>query len=414
MSDTRDEAEQEMVSAGIASGMEDELGSSLPSSFSLPKSEKKHTKPAAETRAEESENPETSAESSEPVPGMDEWKDTYESYLSTWQAESTEARAKAEATRKRIEDEQAAALKSEADKIKAEKTAAEEKKRQEENRKKLEAELASEGARKKKGTSASEDREKKVKEAWELVRGGGQAKEGEEVVTDARGTMPQDVASGHANAPGQTREPTAYDPTTSTEPLPPSMQESTPASPLPVPTESATLSRHSATTSAWANVSGSGGPFSSGEDSPRESGSGMSSGEMIDIPPASTSQAGQATTDATPHGISSGPDNSSAGPSGGQNNDGPPTQPPSLTLSVFTMPSHLTFSRVVAVLGINLVLPFINGVMLGFGEIFAREVVRVGQIWYRDSGIFGWRRSPRGSTGGRGTTGVGLSGNGGF
>jgi hypothetical protein len=72
---------------------------------------------------------------------------------------------------------------------------------------------------------------------------------------------------------------------------------------------------------------------------------------------------------------------------------------------------------VIAVLGINLVLPFINGVMLGFGEIFAREVVRVGKLVYRgERGLFGWRR--RGGSddfaGGRGVTSVGLSGSGGF
>jgi hypothetical protein len=47
--------------------------------------------------------------------------------------------------------------------------------------------------------------------------------------------------------------------------------------------------------------------------------------------------------------------------------------------------------------------------MLGFGEIFAREVVRTSRHWWRAGlGIFG-----RGS-GGRGTSGVGLSGSGGF
>ena len=84
------------------------------------------------------------------------------------------------------------------------------------------------------------------------------------------------------------------------------------------------------------------------------------------------------------------------------------------------MPSHLTFSRVVAVLGINLVLPFINGVMLGFGEIFAREVVKVGRIWYREGGssvgmLLGKKEEGRSSFGGaRGVAAVGLSGSGGF
>jgi hypothetical protein len=75
---------------------------------------------------------------------------------------------------------------------------------------------------------------------------------------------------------------------------------------------------------------------------------------------------------------------------------------------------------VFAVLGINLVLPFINGVMLGFGEIFAREAFKVGRLVFRgERSFFGWRGgnasgdAERGA-GGRGVAGVGLSGSGGF
>ena len=51
-------------------------------------------------------------------------------------------------------------------------------------------------------------------------------------------------------------------------------------------------------------------------------------------------------------------------------------------------------SLVLSSLAINLLLPFINGVMLGFGEIFAKDVV---------VGWFGWR-TRRGST----AAGLGL------
>ncbi|QRV75389.1 hypothetical protein RhiJN_03404 [Ceratobasidium sp. AG-Ba] len=54
-----------------------------------------------------------------------------------------------------------------------------------------------------------------------------------------------------------------------------------------------------------------------------------------------------------------------------------PATPPSLTLTVFDSNAS-TRTRVVALvssLAINMLLPFINGVMLGFGEIFARNVV---------------------------------------
>jgi len=91
------------------------------------------------------------------------------------------------------------------------------------------------------------------------------------------------------------------------------------------------------------------------------------------------------------------------------------------------------------VVGINVILPFINGIMLGFGEIFAREAVQVGRTWWRESGSWfgasrrtngGWRDAVRGGGvdgtgegrdrgvesygGARGVSGVGLSGSGGF
>ncbi|KAH7342126.1 hypothetical protein B0J17DRAFT_649587 [Rhizoctonia solani] len=54
-----------------------------------------------------------------------------------------------------------------------------------------------------------------------------------------------------------------------------------------------------------------------------------------------------------------------------------PAPPPSLTLSIFDS-SLPTRTRVIAIfssLAINMFLPFVNGVMLGFGEIFARNVI---------------------------------------
>jgi len=73
-----------------------------------------------------------------------------------------------------------------------------------------------------------------------------------------------------------------------------------------------------------------------------------------------------------------------------------------------------------AVLGINMVLPFINGVMLGFGEIFAREVFKVGRMvyygersWFRSEGDTSKGKDNQ-YAGGKGVAGVGLSGSGGF
>ncbi|PFH53072.1 hypothetical protein AMATHDRAFT_55442 [Amanita thiersii Skay4041] len=61
--------------------------------------------------------------------------------------------------------------------------------------------------------------------------------------------------------------------------------------------------------------------------------------------------------------------------------------PPTATLAVFDS-SLSTRTRVKALLSslaINLLLPFVNGVMLGFGEIFAKNVL---------VGWFGWNRRP--------------------
>ncbi|KAJ3830228.1 hypothetical protein F5880DRAFT_1606910 [Lentinula raphanica] len=69
----------------------------------------------------------------------------------------------------------------------------------------------------------------------------------------------------------------------------------------------------------------------------------------------------------------------------------PPAAPASATLSVFDT-SLSTSTRVKAfasALAINLLLPFVNGVMLGFGEIFAKNVVL---------GWFGWKTNTPGST----------------
>ncbi|KDQ57164.1 hypothetical protein JAAARDRAFT_207487 [Jaapia argillacea MUCL 33604] len=65
----------------------------------------------------------------------------------------------------------------------------------------------------------------------------------------------------------------------------------------------------------------------------------------------------------------------------------PQREPPvtSVTLSVFddTLPRKTRVLALISALSINLFLPFINGVMLGFGEIFAKEVV---------VGWFGWNK----------------------
>ena len=155
--------------------------------------------------------------------------------------------------------------------------------------------------------------------------------------------------------------------------------------------QSGTLSRHSATSQAWEEISHNSSP------------------DQATPPEALTDEDDIVRISRPGQGPSRG-----GGPS---QPPGPPVQPPSLTLSLFTGPSgSLSVTRILAVLGINLILPFVNGVMLGFGEIFAREVIKVGTVWWRTGGSF-WamfmgRDEPRAFGGARGVSGVGLRGSG--
>lgn len=359
---------------------------------------------AADEANPTTDGPSTEGETSIEIEGMKEWKETYEAYLSQWHAESAEARKKALETRVTIEKQREEEAKKGSDSVKAQKAAqkAQEKKERDAQRLKEELEGKAAAAAKAAQGQGSGEREQKVKEAWEMIKAAGEG-EVKEVTTDARGATAEDFAGGQALPAGQSRPPvqqasfmtstrsnadaqTAYDPTTSTEPLPPSMTD-TPSPSRPAPTDSAAVSRHSATSQAWEEISG---PSSSSHES-------QESGDIVKVPHPRFKQPEQAQNP-------------------------PPAAPPSLTLSLFTMPGHLSFRRVMAVFGINLILPFVNGVMLGFGEIFAREAVRVGRVWYREGGsffghMFGRRQGGAGEVGGaggRGVAGVGLSGSGGF
>lgn len=95
-------------------------------------------------------------------------------------------------------------------------------------------------------------------------------------------------------------------------------------------------------------------------------------GESQTVQPASSSSPVAESSKSTP-----------TQPAGSSSSQGHPQQPPSLTLSLFSGSGHRSLARIAAVVGINLVLPFINGVMLGFGEIFAREVISWTRNWWR-------------------------------
>lgn len=72
--------------------------------------------------------------------------------------------------------------------------------------------------------------------------------------------------------------------------------------------------------------------------------------------------------------------------------------PPSATLSVFdsSLSTRTRATALASALAINLLLPFVNGVMLGFGEIFAKNVVL---------GWLGWKTATAPAAG---TTGLGI------
>ncbi|OWZ76567.1 hypothetical protein C365_04718 [Cryptococcus neoformans Bt85] len=372
MSDTRQDAQQELHTQ-VEANIEDSLGSALESSFNIPPPPPKSQTSVPSQGEEQAPAPATSA----PVPGLGEWPQTLQGYLDEWQAESAVARAKAEATRKRFEEERAAEAKTAEVSKKADKKNKEDEEKRKRDAERLRQELEGEEDEVQGGKGHGHGDKSRVKEAWELVaKKEGQNKDTPVVETDVRGVTGEDVLAGRAGEK-EVKAP-AYHPTTSTDPIPPIFQDPKPVAPAPAPTESATLSRHSATSQAWEEISGQ----SSG------------SGEQVSPPRSSDSD-----------DIVQVPSNPEKAPE----TPLPPTQPPSLTLTLFTNASALSIPRIFAVIGINLVLPFINGVMLGFGEIFAREVVKVGKaVWRGERSLFNWNRSS--GLGGRGTTGVGLSG----
>ena len=157
---------------------------------------------------------EEAQEDAPPVPGMDEWKATYDSYLHEWQAESSIARQKSEEVRKRIEEEAAAKEKAAADELKAKKKAEQEAQKRKELDAKLKLELEQSSGSKKSALAkrradlGREDRERNVKEAWEMIKGAGEGKQGEEVVTDGRGVTDADIKAGNVEIDGQKKEST--------------------------------------------------------------------------------------------------------------------------------------------------------------------------------------------------------------
>lgn len=327
---------------------------------------------AEPTVAEASTEPsaETSEGGEEGEGGGEDWKPAYDANLANWRAEADEARVKAEQTRAKFEAEAAAAVKAAKDEAKAAEDAKKETEREVAQLAKLAVALGDAPVpvtlplHKR---AAAEDRDKRTREAWELVK-----------------PKHEDAASS-PSAPPSTAWEELSAPHSSIEDI-----SASPAAPT--------------TGSGSYGSSGSGGSSSPEKAKPKaqEPKSEGKSKDAIPLPAGITPTPG-AVSEAV--GAAPQPD--------------PANATPSLTLSIFTAPGGLTIKRVLAALGINLVLPFINGIMLGLGEITARECVRVGRLWWKgERAIAGiWRKddgiSGAGS-GARSVAHVGLSGSGGF
>lgn len=163
---------------------------------------------AAVAAAEDETNPLPDEPSSdEPVPGMAEWKDTYEGYLKEWHAESAIAREKALSTRLAIEKQREEEKRAAEDKVKGEKKAKSDEVKKARDAQKLKEELEGKSNTAAHSAREKEDRERRVKEAWEMVKSAPEGGEVHEVATDGRGVTPQDLAAGQAIASGHTREP---------------------------------------------------------------------------------------------------------------------------------------------------------------------------------------------------------------
>ncbi|GHJ86430.1 hypothetical protein NliqN6_2832 [Naganishia liquefaciens] len=431
----------------------DSLGSSFVSSFSLPPpSPAQEPKPSAtgQTDATDveqliiSQDENTNAEAPDPLVAAhsettvgvsddpsavtnpaateslagEDWKSTLDKNLEGWRAESAEARAKSESTRLRLEEEAARERKRVEDEQKAERERLKREAEDAEVERKVKELLE---GKKGKGHAAAhhhhhhhegmdERRWNAVRSAWEVAQTGSRVapvapersefEEEEPVEVDGRDM----VAGDHGGRDGNKAAEVLQKLSQATEAVTHSdgNLNPTPASAtrradlLSASSRAKPSNEREAVADAWrANA----------QKSAEEKGAGEASGQKHPAAAAGEKKVQQAAGVSRPSDANE--DSSRATPS-------QPEQPPSLTLSLFT--SRLTPARIAAVVGINVVLPFINGVMLGFGEIFARECIRVVRGVWR--GERGWRIGGWGGVAGvglrEGARAVDMSGSGSF
>ncbi|GMK54739.1 hypothetical protein CspeluHIS016_0113250 [Cutaneotrichosporon spelunceum] len=354
--------------SGNNSGTEDTLAAAFDSSFTMPAAP---PRPEVEKAADPVPEPEAAEEEGEAEEGED-WKPTYEANLAQWRAEADEARQKAAEMRARIEAERAAeekAVKDEAKRVADAKKAVEKEAARIENLASALETLPAPATVPAHKRTMAEERDRKTREAWEMVK-----------------PKAEDAASSPSAPPS-----TAWEELSGIQ----SSIEDISASPV-APTGTGSY----------------GSSQSGGSSSPEKTKSRAAETKDEDKKEDSAVPTGNKLTS---QGVSQGGDAAVQAE--------PANATPSLTLSIFTAPEGLTTKRVLAVLGINLLLPFINGIMLGLGELTARECVRVGRLWWKgERAIAGiWRKdgkvtsSVSGSgSGARNVSNVGLSGGAGF
>lgn len=339
----------------------------------------------------------------------EDWKSTLDKHLEGWRAESADARAKSESTRLRLAEELAAERKRLAEEEAAERERLRRQSEEEEVEKKVK-ELLQSPARGKKHSrlpaqhrqGVDEKRWAAVRSAWEVAQGASHAhgaqpvqarsefEEEEPVEVDGRDMVAGDHGGRDGNKAAEVLQVCARFPPPGTHAADGGPQKISQATET-VTHSSGNVNPTPASATRRADLlsasGGGGGSASNAREAVAEAwqGNAQKAAEEKDAGGAS----GQKHPEAAEGQAEDAP--RASHPSQ------PPSQPPSLTLSLFT--SRLTPARIAAVVGINVVLPFINGVMLGFGEIFARECIRfVRGVWRGERAALGWR----------GVAGVGL------
>ncbi|KAJ9113883.1 hypothetical protein QFC19_000077 [Naganishia cerealis] len=442
----------------------DSLGSSFVSSFSLPPPSPTEHKPSRTSQTDASDVPQLIIPASEnqnkdapdpivnnkpeeptntvaddpsavsnPIPTAQEqakaapqedWKELLDQNLTSWRAESSEARAKSESTRLRLEEEKVKEAKRIADEEKELERKIRQEKEDAEIEKKVQTLLAkptgkSHGKKPHHHHDGEMDpkRWNDVRNAWEIMHDGATAVPGQAGRSEFEEEDPVEVdgrdmtAGDHGGRDGnraaevlrvklfhlvnyliwrqltstlmillQRLSNAAATVTQGDGNLNPTPASATRRADLLSASShkkpDAVSNQREAVAGAWR---------SNAQKSAEEKGAGDASSQKHPQAAAGATQTRQpaSSSPSAPVAETSKPTPTEPASASSSSSQGHPQQPPSLTLSLFSGSGHRSLARIAAVVGINLVLPFINGVMLGFGEIFAREVISWTRSWWK-------------------------------